>query len=168
MIKITAILLTSICFSCSAVSQEHRAVSEPVKSLTEAPKANIHQRPDAVVTEFMKFVSLGDKDKANELLESEVYAAAPANVSPDEVHKGEDAGGRLDWVTVFTERKFRLANIVEEKVEGNKSKLTADLGTTDDAGFRERALFHLSKVNGRWLISDIELLGKPPSSSNRT
>jgi hypothetical protein len=168
MIKLATTLLAAICFSCNAASQERGSLSEPVKSSSVQMDSATGVKPRTVVTDFMRFISRAEKDKANELLQPEGYPPAPANLAPDKVHGGVEAVRRLDWVEVLAERKFRLVNIVDEKVEGDSGTLTADLGTTDVEAFRERARFYLTKVNGRWLISDIELLGKPPSSSNRT
>jgi|SRR5687767_9544094 len=164
MIKLMIFLLIAMSLSCDADGQGTKSGVPVPMPTADQPDVKVGE-PGAVVSEFMKFISSGEKDKANALLTREVKTEPPSsNLSPDKVHKGLEVGGsRLDWVPVLTERKFRLGTIVEEKTDGDKSQVTADLGVTDLENFRERARFNLVKVDGRWLISDVELQGKPPA-----
>lgn len=166
MIKMMIFLLIAMSLSCDAEGQRTKNGVTTAKPVADQSDAKVHG-PGAVVTEFMKFISSAEKDKANAMLApARNTEPASSSLPPDKDHKLEIKPARLDWATVLTERKFRLVEIVEEKTDGDRSKVTADLGVTDVEKFQERALFHLVKVDGRWLISDLELQGKPPAKSD--
>ena len=156
MIRMMIILLIAAGLSCDAEGQGTKNGAASTRSAAESDARS--GVAGTVVTDFMRYVSSGDKDKANALWEPlEHPASSASNLSPNEIQKLELKEGRLDWVNLFTEKQLQLGKILEEKGEGNRSTVTAELVTRESEKLWARALFHLRKTNDRWLISEIEL-----------
>lgn len=167
MIKIIILSFMAGAVSCgSGTTIAENAPPMSAQSPAVSGRADI-KGPSEVVEEFMALVSSGEVEKARAIFTpdspkslEEQQPLEPSNLP----QTGQDAGSlRLDWAGYFSERGFRLGKVLSTQSERDKADVKAELGVEDSKTFRQGAVFHLEKHDGRWLIADIEIVFDKPS-----
>jgi len=157
MTKIILILMLAGAISCNENAYQGRTASADSKAVTAPASAVENQKPESAVALFMNSIASEDLEKAKSLLTPAEVKLSSDPVPPNT--KASEKPGRLDWVAVLRERNFRMGEVLEEKTENDKSDVKVAMRREDLKDYRQNAVFHLSKIDGRWLIADIELLG---------
>ena len=167
MIKLIIFFLAAVSVTCGSTGSI--ASNTPTKGpqLTDESTPADNKEPSEVVRDFMDLVSSGEDEKANKLMSR---AEKPARDPGNSTDPGSlvEVPPRLDWVRVLGERKFLLRKVSTGSVEGDNAEVHAEFGVSDQKDFRQKAVFRLQKEDGRWVISEIDLVFDPPRKQQPT
>ncbi len=157
MIKIIIFSLVVAASSCGSTTTIAENISARPAQLSDEAKAIGEKEPAETVETFMGLVSAGEVEKAKNLV-AQPKKPAEYDMSKGVPKYGVDTPVTLDWAGYFRERGFRLGKVVSTQSNKGKAEVKAELRIDDVKDFIQNAVFHLEKRDGRWLISDIELV----------
>ncbi|MEP7147752.1 MAG: hypothetical protein ABI857_02605 [Acidobacteriota bacterium] len=157
MIKIIILSLVVGASSCGSGTTIAENIQPLPAKLADAVNAIDGKEPGGTVVTFMGLVRAGEVEKAKNLF-AQPKKPAEYDMSKGVPTSGVETPGTLDWAGYFRERGFRLGKVVSTQSDEGKAEVKAELRVDDLKDFIQNAVFHLEKRDGRWLISDINLV----------
>jgi hypothetical protein len=158
MTKIVFLILVAGFALCGSTTG---SVDDPV-SKTANPidgNADAAKKATQTVRTFMELIAAGENEKAKALM----FNSTTDRKNPDRTEATgsvHEVPPTLDWVTVLSERKFRLNKIVSEHSDGDMAEVETELNTDDMKSSIQKTIFELRKVGDDWRISDVDLVDK--------
>lgn len=144
---ILLILFVINLIGCSQIESKSRQDSKSQISVKETEGT-------ILVNKYMAHISKGEIQEADKFLSTKNTREI---INNSNLGTNDGVGLDLPWSSILYEKNLVLTKIVDEKTEGETTRVYALLGDSKTPDVNISATFYLEKADGNLLIKDIKL-----------